>query len=168
MEKVETDLSGNCKCEQQELGVIQKTLCIGNAGWVLALTHSVCNFQLFGVNYIQSSLSVNAQSDNGKWNYLWMNLKIEILAQEDCMLRCTHEHGGCPAVHLQSLLCSHLIIMVLCVSRITRDTSITLLAKHLRLAKIWRKNKNPDVMHFGMICTTKLKGWSHMGWFLLK
>lgn len=163
MEKVKTDLSWNCKCEQQELGVIQKTLFIGNAGWVLALAHSVCNFQLFGVNYTQSSLSEKAQSDNGKLNYLWMNLKFEIMAQEDCMLRRPHERDGCPTVHLQSLLCSHLIIMVLRVSHITRDTSITLLAKHLRLAKIWRKNKNTDAMQSGMYCTTKLKGWSCRG-----
>lgn len=80
MEKVETDLSWNCKCEQQELGAIQKTLFIGNAGWVLALAHSVCNFQLFAINYIHSSLSVNVQSDNEKLNYLWMNLKFEIMA----------------------------------------------------------------------------------------
>lgn len=103
MEKVETDLSWNCKCEQQELGVIQKTLFIGNAGWVLALAHSVCNFQLFGVNYIQSLLSVRAPSDNEKLNYLWMNLKFEIIAQ-DCMLACPPGHDGCPAVHLQSLV----------------------------------------------------------------
>lgn len=66
MEKVETDLSWNCKCEQQETGAIQKTLFIGNAGWVLALTHSVCNLKLFSINYIHSSLSVNSQSDNEK------------------------------------------------------------------------------------------------------
>ncbi len=80
------------------------------------------------------------------------------------MLQRPHERDGCPTVHLQSLLCSHIIIMVLRVSHITRDTSITLLAKHLRLAKIRRKKKkNTDAMQSGMHCTTKLKGWSCRG-----